>query len=68
MLRNLVLNLSKGSQSAASNYRMSTNSVHTELKEDDTVHQMLEDMDIGNQESHPTNLGLEEADSYHVFH
>jgi hypothetical protein len=42
MLRNLVLNLSKGSQSIASNYRMSTNFIHPELKEDDTIHQMLQ--------------------------
>jgi hypothetical protein len=46
--RNLVLNLSWRSQSTTSNYRMSTISIHLELKEDDIVHQMLKDTDIGN--------------------
>jgi hypothetical protein len=39
MLRNMVLNLSKGSQSAASNHGMSTNSTQVEFKEEDTIHQ-----------------------------
>jgi hypothetical protein len=57
MLRNLVLKLIKISQSTTSNHKISTN----------IIHQMLEDMDIGNQESHSTYLGLEEENSHHIF-
>lgn len=67
MLRNMVCNLSKGSHAAASNYRMSVNSSLDDLKEEKTVHQMIEDMDLGNQESHPTNIGQDEALNKHVF-
>lgn len=68
MLRNMVGNLSKVSHSTASNYRMSVNSAQEDLKEEDTVHQMMENMDLGNQDSHPTNIGQDEAISKHVFH
>jgi hypothetical protein len=68
MLRNLVLNLSKWSQWAASDHMMSINYDNLEFKEDDTIQQMLEDMDLVNQESLPTNLGLKEANNHHVFH
>jgi hypothetical protein len=67
MLRNMVLNLSKGSQFVASNHRMSTNSIQVEFKEEDIVHQMIKDMDLGNQDSLPSNIGLEEANNHHVF-
>lgn len=68
MLRNMVCNLGKGSHSVASNYRMSVNSTQEDLKEEDAVHQMMKDMDLGNQESHPTNIGQDEAINKHVFH
>lgn len=42
-------------------------SVQVELKEEDTVHQMLEDMDLEKQNSLPSNHGQEEAISRHVF-
>lgn len=48
MLRNTVINLSKDSHSTASNLMMSTNSVQEDLKDDDTVHQMMDDMDLRN--------------------
>jgi hypothetical protein len=67
-VRNMVCNLSKGSHSTASNYRMSVNLAQEDLKEEDTVHQMMEDMDLGNQDSHPTNIGQDEAINKHVFH
>jgi hypothetical protein len=68
MLRNMVCNLNKGSQSVASNFRMSMNYVPDEPKEEETIHQMLEDMDLGNQESQPTNIGQDEAHNKHVFY
>jgi hypothetical protein len=61
MLRNMVRNLSKGSHSAAFNYRMSVNSAQEDLEEEDTLHQTMEDMDLGSQDSHPTNIGQHEA-------
>jgi hypothetical protein len=67
MLRNMVNNLSKGSHSAASNHRMLVNSVQEGLKEEDIVHQMTEDMVLGNQDSHLSNIGQDEANSHHVF-
>jgi hypothetical protein len=68
MSRNMVCNLSKGSHLAITNYRMSMNSSQEVLKEEDNVHQMMEDMDLGNQDSHPTNIGQDEAIKKHVFH
>jgi hypothetical protein len=49
MIRNLVVNLCKDAQSGASNQRLSINSGHGELKEEDIVHQLIEDMEIGDQ-------------------
>jgi hypothetical protein len=46
---------------------LSTNSGHGEPKEEDIVHQLLEDMEIGEQESMPTKHGLEEAIRHHIF-
>jgi hypothetical protein len=68
MLRNMVCNLNKSSQSAACNFRMSVKSVPDEPKEEETVHQMLEDMDMGNQGSQPTNIGQDEVHSKDVFY
>jgi len=38
------------------------------LKEEETIHQMMEDVDLGIQESHPTNIGQDEAMNKHIFH
>jgi hypothetical protein len=67
MLRNMVINLSKDSHLATSNHIISTNSVQADLKEEDTMHKMLEDMDLKNQNSLSTHHGKEEANSFHVF-
>ena len=68
MLKNFVLNLSKSSHLVALNYRMSTQCFHLEFKENNMIHLLHANMDIGNQESHPTNLGLEDANCGHAFH
>jgi hypothetical protein len=47
---------------------MLTNSIQANFKEEDTIHQMMEDMDLGNHDSHPSNIGQEEANNHHVFH
>jgi len=47
---------------------MSTNSIQTDFKEEDIVHEMKKDMDLGNQDSLPSNIGLEQANNHHVFH
>lgn len=67
LLRNMVLNLSKGDQSGVSNQRLSVNSTQGELMEEETVHQLAEDMEIVKQDSAPLNAGLEEAASRHAF-
>jgi hypothetical protein len=38
-----------------------------ENKDEDIMTQMIEDMDIGDQESTCTNTGLEEVASHHTF-
>jgi len=67
VIRNLVVNLCKDAQSRASSYRLSTNSGHGVPKEEDIVHGLLGNMEIGEQESIPTKLGLEEAIRHHIF-
>lgn len=67
MLRNMVINMSKDSQSEALNRRMSITSGQVDLMEEDTVYQMPEDMDLKKQTSLPSNHGQEEAISHHVF-
>jgi hypothetical protein len=44
------------------------NSVLDKPKEEETVHQMLEEMDLGNQGSQPTNIGQDEVHNKHFFH
>jgi hypothetical protein len=39
-----------------------------DLKDEETIHQTLEDIDLSNHESHPTNIGRDEALNKHVFH
>jgi hypothetical protein len=57
MLRNMVSNISKGSHYVASNHKMWTNSVQVDFKEEDIAHQLMEDMDLGNHDPHPSNIG-----------
>jgi hypothetical protein len=64
----MVLNLSKGSQYAASNHRMLTNSTQVEFKKEDKIHQQIEDIDLGNYDSLLSIIRLEEANIRHVFH
>lgn len=44
MLQNMVVNLSKGTQSGPSNQRMSINLAQEDFKEEDAIHQLIEDM------------------------
>jgi hypothetical protein len=47
---------------------MSMNYVLKEPKEEETTHQMLEDMELGNKELRPSNIGQDEAHNKHVFY
>lgn len=67
MLWNLALNLQKDSLSSTSNNKVSINSTRAELKEEETVHQLKEPMDIKQQHSPFLDVGWEEAKSLHVF-
>jgi len=67
MLRNMVINLSKDSNFITSNHMMSTNYIQANLKEEDTIHERMEDMDLGNHNALPSNLKQEEANSHQVF-
>jgi hypothetical protein len=67
MLRNLIVHLSKDAYVAASNQRVSIHSGHREPKEEDTMHQLFQDMEIGEEEYVPTNIGLEEATRCHIL-
>ena len=64
----MVFNLHKDAQSGASNQKMSMNSGQGELKEEDIVHQLIEDTKIMKHDSIPTNIGMEEATNCHIFH
>jgi hypothetical protein len=68
MLMNMVYNLSKGSHLAASIYKMLVIFSLDDLKEEEAIHQMIEDMDLDDHESHPTNINQDEALGKHVFH
>jgi len=68
ILRNMFIKISKGTQSRTSNQRMSYNSTYGELKEEDGVHHLVEDMEIRQQGSIPSNFGLEEAIDHQAFH
>jgi hypothetical protein len=63
----MVINLGKDFHSTASNRRMSINSLQEDLEEE-TVHQLKDDMEIEQQNSLLCNVGQEEAISDHVFH
>jgi hypothetical protein len=55
LFRNMVVNLRKDAQLGASNQRMSMSSRRGELKEEDIVHQLIKDMEIGTRNlSQPT--------------
>jgi hypothetical protein len=47
---------------------MSINLAQEDLKEEDIVHQMMDDMDMGIQDSHLTNIGQDKTINKHVFH
>jgi hypothetical protein len=57
----MVINLSKGAQCGISNQRMLISSSHGDLREEDTVHQLAEDVEMGQQGSVPSNVGLDEV-------
>ena len=52
MLQHLVSSLTRKSQSAVSNFRMSIGLVAKEMKEDESNHQKPKDMDMVDQEAH----------------
>jgi hypothetical protein len=66
-VKKLDFHLSKNAYSGASTQRVSSNSWQGELKEEDIVHHLFEDIDIEEQESMPTNHGMEEATNHHIF-
>jgi hypothetical protein len=66
MLRNIVVNLNKDSHATTSNQIMLINLVQSNFKEEERMHQMKDDMDIGQQNS-PSNVGQEESINHYVF-
>jgi hypothetical protein len=67
MVRNLALNLHKESHSATSNNRASDNSMKMNYKEEETVHQLNEPMNLEQQNSFPSDMEQDEANSNQVF-
>jgi len=67
MLRNMVLNLTKGKHSRASNQVQSVNSNCEGWKEEETVHQLPEANEIIKLDSDPENVAMEDATSCHAF-
>ena len=68
MLENMVVSLSKRTQSGSSNQKMSINSSKGYFKEEDIVHLLIEDMMLGKQDFVPSNVGMEDDINHHVFH
>jgi len=56
ILINMVSNLGKGSHFVASNHIVLVNSTQEYFEEEDIVHQIMEDMDLGNHNSHASNI------------
>jgi hypothetical protein len=67
MLQNLALNLCQDSLSSTSN-NDPAKPAHAELKEEETVYQLKEPMDIEQQHSPLSDVVREEANSLHAFH
>jgi hypothetical protein len=55
MLRNMDINLSKDALSTSSNHISSTTSVWVDPKDEDIVHNIMEDIGLEIQNSIPTN-------------
>jgi hypothetical protein len=68
MIRNMVINLSKGDRFGASSQVQSENSNCKRLKEEETVHQLEEDMEIVKQDSVHVNAMMEEVANYHALY
>jgi hypothetical protein len=66
-LRNMVTNMSKGAHSSTSNQILFMNSTHGDLKERDTMHQLVENMEFEPQGLVPSNVNLDEVVSCHAF-
>jgi hypothetical protein len=67
MLRNLAVQLSKNVNSGASNQMTSDNSEQGEPREEDTVQQLFEAMDISEHEPELLDQGPDEATSCNIF-
>jgi hypothetical protein len=67
MLRNMVINLSKGDQSRDLNKVKLVNSNCEGMKEEETMHQLHEDMEIIKQELDPVNATMEEETKSRSF-
>lgn len=67
-LQNLGLNLRKESLPTASNYRVSDGSAQVDLQENETVHQLKEQIDIEQQNSPQSDFNQDKAHSNHAFH
>ena len=61
MLWNMLCNLNKGSQSTASNLKKYLGSTPGELKEEETVHQRFESMDLEHKGTQHVNFRLSET-------
>jgi len=57
MLRNLVINLNNDSHSITWNHGILINSAQVDYNEDETMHQMKDDMDIEQPNSLSSNVG-----------
>lgn len=67
MLQNMVIKMNKGDQSGALNQVQSVNSNCGGPKEDETVHQLADNMKLVKPESDKDKAAMEEAASQHAF-
>jgi hypothetical protein len=64
----MVINLSKGSTYTTSNTNSSMDLILVEYKEEETMHQMMEVIDLDKHASPPSNQAQDDAMRKHVFY
>jgi len=64
----MVFGLNKGAHTTTLDFKMSINLALFNIKEEEIVHKMIKDMDLGIWESYPINIGQDEVNNKHIFH
>ena len=66
ILKSKVRNINKGSLSSTSNLNISMGSFPMEFRVEETMHQLVKNMNMDKHESHPSNQAQDDVMSKHV--